>query len=411
MRDTPVNPGYCCRWRPAVSVAAIAAVLLILGVAGLSKFADLNRFRISLETWSGMPAILRSVLVVAVPAFELSVAFAWLLGAQRGRLRIAAAVFLSIATAGYLLHATLFQIPDCGCFGLIAQAESDRQAAFFLVARNVSLLGLLGISWFADRAPRTPRNAATRPRSTPPATAGFTLIETTFVIIFTGLLVALLVPSLEKARVVSARVAVRSALGQHARVIVLYIRDWDSDYPIYANPNADLHVIRSNDRTLTYDWYFSTVSGWHVALADEYYNGRSDGDDFQRRGALPGYAIITPYFYSSSFLAQPSFWNERTRTGPEQWQGVRDTQVQWPSAKVLFLDFVMWNQTARPRDPNFSSERNTDVALLDGSASQVGESAFVAPYFQGEGNWEGSVFDWGIPGLHTRNGVAGRDIR
>jgi prepilin-type N-terminal cleavage/methylation domain-containing protein len=384
--------------------------MVVLGSAGMLKLADLNAFRIALESWTALPHLVRGTLVIAIPTVELGLAGLWFAGLRRRGVRLAAAGFLVLVTAAYLAHAIFFEIPDCGCFGLIAKAQADRRVAVFLVARNGCLLGLLLLSLMADRGGG--RRALRVPwRSGPMTRPGFTLLETILVIAIVGLLVSLLMPSLGRARQSAERLASRRALGQHAGVVGAYLLDWDDAYPIYADPDAMLHIIRSQNQVLTYSQYFGTVTGWNVALADMYYNGRSTGDDFQRKGSRPEYTAITPFKYSSAFLAHPEFWNERTRTGPDQWGGVRDAQVQWHSAKVVFIDSLMWDQTARPADPNYSNERNTDVSLLDGSARLVRRSEFEPPYPKGEGGWRGSAWDWGFPGLHTVDGVAGRDIR
>ena len=384
-------------------------VLLVLASTALLKFADLNTFRAALQSWTLLPPIARDILGIGVPAAELTLAGLWFSGIAPRPARAGAALFLLIATGAYAAHALLSHAPDCGCWGLIAKARADRADALALVARNTCLLALLGVSRLADRRPRSRSTAW--PCPAPRASSGFTLVELILVLAILALLVMLIMPTLGDSGALARRIAARSSLGQHARVVAMYLGDWDDAYPIYADPDADMHFVRSANRTLTYERYFDIVSGWHVALADQYYDGRSDGRDFQRRDALPEFGFITPYFYSSSFLAHPAFWNELTRTGPEQWGGVRDAQVRWPSSKVLFIDHLMWDQTARPRDPNYASERNTDVALLDASARLVRKSQFEPPYPFGEGRWEGSVYDWGLPGYHTRDGVAGRDIR
>ncbi|MDQ7013123.1 MAG: type II secretion system protein [Planctomycetota bacterium] len=395
---------------PRIASVPAAIVMVVLGSAGLLKLADLNAFRNAIESWTAIPNMIRPAIVLAVPVFELSLAGLWFARIGPRLTRAAGLCFLIVTTSVYLGHAVFVEVPDCGCFGLIAKAEASHRTAIFVVARNSFLIGLLLISMSAGRKRPVP-NARCPQSTSPTVRTGFTILETIVVIAIVGLLVSLLMPTLGQARQSAERLRSRASLGQHARVVSMYLGDWDDEYPIYADHRAMVHIIRSEHQVLTYRRYFDVVTGWNVALADLYYDGRSRGDDFQRPGTIAQFGPITPYKYSSAFLAQPEFWNPSTRTGPDQWSGVRDAQVRWPSAKVVFLDSLMWDQTARPADPNYASERNTDISLIDGSARRVRRSEFTWPYVGGEGSWRGSSTDWGRPGLHTLDGVAGHDIK
>lgn len=326
MSDEQDDVGQTTSIRRAGTLSA-SFVMLVLGCAGVLKLADLNAFRLAVESWTAVPQVVRQIVVVAIPVFELGLAGLWFAGVARRRVRVGAACFLTVVTAVYLWHAVFVEIPDCGCFSLIALAESDRRAAVFLVARNSCLLGLLMLSGASARG-ASPRGVS---RHRAPSQPGFTLIETIFIIVIVALMVSLLMPALGRARQAAERLRSRVALGQHAAVVSAYLLDWDDEYPIYADPKALVHIIRSEKQVLTYRRYFGTVTGWNVALADLYYDGRSTGEDFQRKGSLPEYAAITPFKYSSTFLAHPAFWNETTRTGPDQWGG----RPRFPSPVAL----------------------------------------------------------------------------
>lgn len=275
-----------------------------------------------------------------------------------------------------------------------------------IVGRNLVLIVLWCAGWrLTERraVSHAPSNIRKRPALA--GIRGFTLIEVVLVIALVGLLTLLLLPSVGSVRDKARRLSVLSSMRQHSAIFASYTSDWQDYYPAYARPDATLHVIRSQAQTLVYPRYFDVVSGWNVALADMYYDGRSEGIDFQRQREM---TPITNYWYASCFLARPEFWNPATRTGPEQWGAVKSSQVQWPASKVLLFDYWRWMGDPPQAD---RAVADTDVSLVDGSARSAKSRDFLPAYVGGDGGWPGSVMGFGIPGLHTIDGVRGRDFK
>ncbi|MEZ6242247.1 MAG: hypothetical protein R3B57_04320 [Phycisphaerales bacterium] len=226
------------------------------------------------------------------------------------------------------------------------------------------------------------------------------------VIVLLGLLIALAMPTIagmrERARDATSLANLRS----HAQILSVYLGDWDDTYPFPTDPTADLTILRGGGITIAVPFFH--VSGvWPVPLADGYYDSVFPHPSILRPGEE---SLITSYHYSPTFITDPQFWNLETRTGPAQWGPVGGHQPVFPSAKAISVEF----STSRGVPVFAPSQQETPAftgAFCDGSASAHPRGSSTPPVSTGEGDYDASLHRVGIVGMHTVNGVRGRDIR
>lgn len=230
-------------------------------------------------------------------------------------------------------------------------------------------------------------------------TDGFTLIEMVLVVAIVGLLGTLLLPALAGARQRARELQVQATIAGHAKVFAVYQTDNRDAFPALVPPGAASSTYFINSEPYTIAGYFGQVYVWQFGLAEQYFDSRVIGPLFQRPGRDPW--LVTDYRYSASFMADPAFWNYASRIGPSQWRGQRGHAVRFPSSKALLVDDRIMNE--------FYEGGSGAIALVDASARHVGIGDLTAPFPPGEGDWPGT-WSSGRPGVHTVDGVFGRDI-
>lgn len=181
-----------------------------------------------------------------------------------------------------------------------------------------------------------------------------------------------------------------------------YCAEYQDTFPYYTAPGSKFEGMCGN--ILVRQPYFGMSDFWHVKFAP--WAGLDCADDAfnSARGRL---TPSTPFLYSSTLLADPSFWRPETRTGPEQWGPQRIGSVQYPSSKGLLINRADY---AGALHPPISSRPVVAYALTDASCRERRYRDFLPFYSQGEGSWDGTVTHLGRPVLHTIGGIAGRDI-
>lgn len=117
--------------------------MIVLAAAALLKAADVSEFRDALATGWNIPDGWSDVAAVTVPAAELSLAVAWFLGLARRTVIFGATLILVGVTGAFVWQWAIRAPPDCMCFGKIKMFEDARQAAMWVVMRNLGLLVLL----------------------------------------------------------------------------------------------------------------------------------------------------------------------------------------------------------------------------------------------------------------------------
>lgn len=237
--------------------------------------------------------------------------------------------------------------------------------------------------------------------------SAFTIIEMMMVMAVIAVLITLSLPGLSRMRAVAHDVATLAQLRQHSAIFIMYTNDYDDYYPAITETTRTLNDRKKIGRYVWRTTYFRAYLNWHIALVDQYYAGRTWGTEFLLPGAEPRgprqTVLRTDYWYSSSFLADPDFWNYEKRTGPDQFRAVRWFEVSYPSKKTLLLaSGGPWWRVG---------DTTLNMAFSDGSARGVEPSELAGVYEFGDGNWPQSAFGYpGVPGMHTINGVRGRDV-
>lgn len=229
---------------------------------------------------------------------------------------------------------------------------------------------------------------------------GFTLIELLITIALIALLVALLAPSLAGFRAKSMDLKTLATIRSHAAVFTNYATDNRDYFPALVDPRATSATYTVSGQPRTISGYFGQIFVWHFGLSDTYYDGVVQGDVFHRPNNNTNW-LVTDFRYSASFMAEPAYWNPSTRIGPSQWRAQRATAVRFPSAKAVLAD---------DRAMMFGSDAPAAIALTDGSARQLPRTDMNAPVVSGEGEYPGTWNVVGSPGIHTVQGVLGRDI-
>lgn len=381
-------------------------VMGVLLLAGIAKLSDLGGFSSALLTWKLIPAALRPWITVGLPLAELAVAGVWFLKLAPLLAARAAAGLLLTFSALFIAHLILAKPPTCGCFGLWLDYKSARNESTMLLVRNaVLVVGLVpALCWL--RAPVAPASVtAPAPGAATLGRPGFTLIETLVSIALIGVLVSLSLPALAGVRQGARRVVSLSNLRAHAGVFAAYANEYRDCFPYLSDPRATYTVRRHPVWGSIRVVYFEGMNSWHWPLLESHYDGNASGKGFEAPDdrAFP----FTTYFYASTLIARPEFWNEYTRTGPEQWTAVRQGDVTFPSAKGVLVRYP--SEPVDPRDWGTPRHRK-EVAFADGRASAYLYSELRRGYPQGEGSWPGSWWRSGVPVMHTRDGARGRDV-
>ncbi len=242
--------------------------------------------------------------------------------------------------------------------------------------------------------------------------SGYTLIELFVVIVVIAVLIGILVPTLKHVRRSSQDAVSLANMRSHTQVMHLYAGDFRDFAPFFADPNATYSVARGGGLTVTFE-YFGSVEMWVVALVDRYYGlgfGTNQWDEniewsvFARPG-VDGHL----YQYSPTFLARPQYWNENTRA-EGQLGAIRMSMVRYASSKALLLEldeqrsFPVWGSRG------LLGDRGWGFSFVDGSARRPSADRLVQPYHRGEGSAHGGRFNIGVVGMHTEDGVLGRDV-
>ncbi|MDQ7012304.1 MAG: MauE/DoxX family redox-associated membrane protein [Planctomycetota bacterium] len=399
MDDTPRHPAKFLT----------GAVAVFMAFAGVAKLADLPAFAESLSEWAVLPFAVKWVALYTVPPLEVLVGGMWLLRIQRRLMAGAMASLLVIFAVAYSVQWMTGKVPDCGCLGRLAVFHELQSSTTFVLVRNGVLLAMLTADALLGRV-------RDRGGGRPLAAAGtntrraFTLLELILMIAILGLLVALLLPALGRARNSAREVVSTTNLRSHGQTINAYLGDWDDTFPAFTDPKVTYTIFRHENRILRLS-YFDAHAFWNFALAPEYYEGQLLHKSFFAPLTSPSY-VMTDYLYSCTFLAGSSFWEQERRTGPDQWRAVRAYEVDFPSSKGVYFapndGEIVWKDDI----PSVEPGERQGIACVDGSAEfRVADAFLGPPYPTGEGDWPGSFHKSGAdPVMHTISGSRGRDI-
>lgn len=392
-----------------VRFATGCCAMAILAAAGILKLLDLRAFQFALQDWHIIPKALSPAVSVVVPSLELIVAGSWLVGGRRLQCRIAALVLLICWTAAYCAEAFLYGPPPCNCLGSVLAYHELKMEAPILISRNVGLLAMLLVATDQSGARKQAKQASSQP--TPQATSrptGFTLLELLLVVVFVGLLLTMLMPSLSRIRGMGRSVQALSDLRSHGAIAAAYGVDFKDSFPCVLDPAYTHTLLRVGGE----QWlmpYFDVRAGWWFGLADSYYGGQMWHPSFFSKRPNGGRA---PYWYTLSGVATPEFWNHETRKPLGQFAAMAQPNVLYPSRKGIYVNWAGAGIPSVAADSYMFRDFRVEIGFCDGSARAIKSTTFVQPINDGEGplGWPYTRMYLGRPVIHTVNGIRGVDV-
>jgi len=219
---------------------------------------------------------------------------------------------------------------------------------------------------------------------------GLALVEVLVVLALVGVLLALVIAWMGPTRAASERAVAMGHLHSHAAAFMMYAHDHQSLWP----------AITFRDTPNPRGAYFLNYVIWPVAFSRAGYLPSATSASLGPPGYHRAPAVMkegyTAYWYSCSFLADPSYWNVRSRRGWSQVRPTRADEVTYTTEKALLFDSFHWKiGLVKPAE-----SVPIPLAMADGSVRQV---------TRGDGP-ETLHFNEFCPTLHTIDGVRGRDI-
>ena len=131
-----------------VLTKAIALGLAVLFIgAAWHKLSNFSRFEAVLIDYQLLPAFVSAPLAFLIPVVELALGLGWIWGSLP-RMTAAASVLL-LATYAIAITINLVRgrvYIDCGC-GFGAPSDKEQPLSSGLVARNILLIGLVGLTF------------------------------------------------------------------------------------------------------------------------------------------------------------------------------------------------------------------------------------------------------------------------
>ncbi|MGQ0627076.1 MAG: type II secretion system protein [Phycisphaerales bacterium] len=239
---------------------------------------------------------------------------------------------------------------------------------------------------------------------------GFTLLEVMVSLLIIAGVLVLVFPSLSGVRKRAWDAQTLSNLRQSAALLDVYTNDSRGAHVFFGDPSGVPVYVPFVNREggFTLDHYFDMHFAWHSFVADRL--GMGDGErevfgDAESR-AINGIAGHQ-FYHSCSYFADPGYWNDRTREGKSQWRGTYQHEVALPAAKVTLLSsYPMDFHADIPR-----LSRSAPAAFADGSASIRKVGDFIPGMFYGDGLLSSIHVHDRYFGMHTIDGVRGRDVR
>jgi len=405
------------RVRRVVAFIAAGLPLALLGIAGGAKLIDTPEFARSLEDWQFIPPQSIPLISVAIPATEIFLAGAWLIGWRRPLCIALSIGLIAVFTVALVAHMALATAPDCGCLGLILQHEQSLASAEAGLVRNMTMIALLATALIAKPRPSSQeagrRAPVSRREGSAVCRAGFTLIETILVVIIIALLLFLIAPSLTGARTAARRTASLAQLRSHAAVFATYGIDWADSLPYFTDPGATKTIVRYGRGGALALGFFEAHFAWNYPLADGYYDGQRHQGSFFVPTPWRGSSPFTDYYYPCAFIARPEYWRTPTRRDDgSQLRSTRFAEVHYPSRKSLLVARWPLLEMAEQSGVLGQPWHSTDFAAVDGSARSYQLSEIRPGEPTGDGsNAPGAlhVVDF-PPAMHTWGGVQGWDF-
>lgn len=374
--------------------------------SALEKIIDISVFETSLAKWSLIPSEHIFPIAIGISCLQLAAALMWLSRTGAAAAVWIAVVLLVLFSAFAAYQAAISTVPKCDCISILDQYFQQQDQLRYALARNAVMVFMLVVGTVLTHGQmRMPYRA----RAVSGAERAFTVLEMMLVIALVGVLVSLLAPSLGRARDLGRRSVDLANMRSHAAVFHAYSIDWRDNFPFFMDPRATSTVLRPSQGQPVAIPYFFAHAFWNYALADGYYEGSHWHKSFYTPTRRPMRG--TSYYYGCAFLASPSYWNQRTRTGLTQLVPTSHHQVRTPSIKALFT-FIDFQPSAAPTGALVMPDLQAEVLLgmVDGNVRGVAYGAILPGVPTGDGTAPGERHLGDTPpSMHTMDGVEGRD--
>lgn len=381
---------------------------LLVGAAVAKAVAPTLALRLLVGVFH-LPMPVAWVAVIAGVCVEAGIGLSvW--AAPRSALPARAAIWLLVVFSGALavLRVTNPGV-GCGCFGGAFAGRWDVELGLL---RNMAACIML--VWLLARM-KGPRLQDTCVGSVPAGggavRGGFTLIEVLVCIAVIGILVALAVPSIARARHAGKEARSLSTERQLLLGLSGYTRENAGAFPFLAKPGDPfspaiirgfaIPTYRSQGFFRDQSWYWvSLISASYIDMPRAQVEPAGLEEFFRRKG-FPEDVIGTTYLLSYTVFARQAYFGGVALDPVPQFIGCREADVQFPSQKGLILDAALGAMNSHDsigRDMSY-------VGLADGSArsrrwSDFDQKLVVQPVL---------VPNWS-PVLSTKYGLAGKDF-
>lgn len=231
--------------------------------------------------------------------------------------------------------------------------------------------------------------------------SGVTLLELLVAFFIISILISLIVMGIHSAKSTAGHSRVLADL----RTLAIGVSD-------YAMKNNDDFISPAISGSVIDRSYFSFTESWRL-----YWGGAYFDMDFRYP---PMTRIVrtsennVPYFLAPSVFSTPEYWREYSTRDMSMLKAPRVTSVRFPSSKSLFISphddgGVSLIPIINRGPPFFKPSFLLGMSMVDGSADFVSERELLLPDMRGEGNYEWSYWPTAMYGMHTRDGVYGRD--
>ncbi len=237
----------------------------------------------------------------------------------------------------------------------------------------------------------------------------FTLTELIIVIAVIALLIAIAIPTLrssrDRARAAKAMVDIRSA----AAGVTLYLSESRDVFPYAGVPNEPFTPVTVNGVASTQQYLYAHAAFTpnlirpyvDAGLLMTFIGADTDPDQVHQLASAP--SPIARFWLTQSTATDPAFW---TMDGPvlaSHARATRESEVRFPSQKVLLYCFNTDPTTGRDA---IASQRFNGIvwAMIDGSSRKQPRAETFQPAY---------VRPWGsvpIQGLATDKGLQGVDV-
>ncbi len=316
-------------------------------------------------------------------------------------IRATAAALLAAFGVVLMVRFTVAEAPSCGCLGRLSGVPAAA-VPWIDSCRNM----LFAAALLIVPVPVERREPEGRQRGRSCVRPGFSLVEVVVVVVVVAVVLALTLPTLGRAKHLSAITRSLALQQQFVARLSMYAQDHREAFPHFrplGNLSGAVDIRGIPLQTNGYLW--AHMAYWLSAVGpdDEGLVGMAR---WPRVDAVPITAeerergvYYSVFFLTAAAAIDPSYFEEPVPTGPDVGPGVmrcvRWSEMIFPASKGLFIDFALIDE---------GNARHADVASFgDGSAADITRMAPPEPII----DTPATGVRWTV--INTRHGIRGRD--